>query len=121
MMDSIPENETPLPWQVDAEEDSDIGVAAADGLWICALTTEYGEEPYAHGTIENARRIVQAVNERPAHIAALHALYNLWFQSTLHRSQFISETYLEEAADALSRAGIDLTTGIVAAGEGHRG
>lgn len=52
---------TPGPWRVDAEEGQDIGVAAvSDGVWICAFTTEYGEEPYGHGTIENARLVAAA-------------------------------------------------------------
>lgn len=117
MNQSTTEGKTaPLPWHVDAEAGDDIGIAAADGIWICALTTEYGEEPYGYGTLENAQRIVAAVNATATPVTALAldacaALVELadyialWAEHTPYTGRRPAEDVIAKARAALEAAG----------------
>jgi hypothetical protein len=66
------ESATPRPWIVDTEYE--LAVTVPDGKYIAALTTEYGEEPYAHGTEANAALIVAMRNALPDLLSRLAAV-----------------------------------------------
>lgn len=96
-----------LPWSIEHE-------GGWYGTDIYRIVDDAGDEVFGTARFTDDERAAAeiAIAQVNAYPQLVSALYNLWLRATTHGPlDKRLELYLDEAADALDQAGIDLTTG----------